>query len=36
MPCKSCEERRKALALAAKKAAKAVKSIMILKGKKRG
>jgi hypothetical protein len=34
MICKSCEERRKALALAAKKAAKAVKSIMVRKGKK--
>jgi hypothetical protein len=33
MPCKACEARRKALASAAKKAAKAVKAIMIKKGK---
>ena len=33
-PCSSCEARRKALALAAKKAAGAVKSIMVKKVKK--
>lgn len=35
MPCKGCEQRQKALALAAKKAAKAVKNIMARKANKK-